>query len=73
MGALLSTEYDEAGVHTRATLELWSEDDPLAERGAGTRIAGGATSTPYGRLEAARFAWAIRGTAAVGGYEILTP
>jgi len=70
---LLSTEYDEAGVHTRATLELWSEDDPLAERGAGTRIAGGATSTPYGRLDAARFAWAIRGTAAVGGYEILTP
>jgi hypothetical protein len=70
---LLSTEYDEAGVHTRATLELWSEDDPLAERGAGTRITGGAVSTPYGRLEAARFAWAIRGTAAVGGYEILTP
>ena len=28
---------------------------------------------PYGRLEAARFAWAIRGTAAVGGYEIFTP
>jgi hypothetical protein len=70
---LLSTEYDEAGAHTRATLELWSEDDPLAERGAGKRIAGGAIATPYGRLAAARFAWAIRGTAAVGGYEILTP
>ena len=39
---LLSTEYDEHGIHTRATLELWAEDDGPAERGAGRRIAGGA-------------------------------
>lgn len=70
---LLSTEYDEAGSHTRATLELWSEEDDFAERGAGRRVAGGALPTPYGRLEAARFAWGVGGSPAVGGYEILTP
>lgn len=70
---LLSTEYDEHGIHTRATLELWAEDDGPAERGAGRSIAGGAVSTPLGRLEAARFAWKLGGEPAVGGYEILTP
>jgi hypothetical protein len=70
---LLSTEYDEAGAHTRATLELWSENEDFAMRGGGRRIAGGALPTPYGRLEAARFAWSIGGAPAVGGYEILTP
>ncbi len=70
---LLSTEYDEDGAHTRATLELWADEDGMAERGAGRRIAGAAATTPYGRLEAARFAWSIGGTPAVGGYEILTP
>jgi len=70
---LLSTQYDEAGVHVRATLELWREGESVAERGAGRRIAGAAAATPYGRLEAARFAWGLGGTAAVGGYDILTP
>ncbi len=70
---LLSTEYDENGIHTRATLELWAEDDGAAERGAGRSVAGGAISTPAGRLEAARFAWSLGGSPAVGGYEILTP
>lgn len=70
---LLSTEYDEAGAHTRATLELWSEAGDYPERGGGRRISGGAVATPYGRLEAARFAWSIGGSPAVGGYEILTP
>lgn len=70
---LLSTEYDEAGVHERATLELWREGESAAERGAGRRIAGGGAATPYGRLEAARYAWGLGGTAAVGGYDILTP
>lgn len=69
---LLSTEYDENGIHTRATLELWAEDD-VPERGGGRSIAGGAISTPGGRLEVARFAWNLGGAAAVGGYEILTP
>jgi hypothetical protein len=70
---LLSTEYDEAGAQRRATLELWAEDAELADRGAGRRIAAGGLTTPYGRLEAARFAWAFRGEPAAGGYEILTP
>lgn len=70
---LLSTEYDESGAQTRATLELWAEGEDYAQRGAGKRVTGGTTPTPYGRLEAARFAWGIGGEAAVGGYEILTP
>jgi hypothetical protein len=70
---LLSTEYDENGIHTRATLELWTDGDGPAERGGGRRIAGGALPTPQGRLEAARFAWSLAGSPAVGGYEILTP
>ena len=56
----------DAGVGTRCA-------DDFADRGAGKRIAGGGTATPYGRLESARFAWGIGGAPAVGGYEILTP
>jgi hypothetical protein len=70
---LLSTEYDSDGAHTRATLELWPEGAELADRGAGRRVGGSGIDTPYGRLEAARFAWGFRGDPAAGGYEILTP
>lgn len=70
---LLSTEYDEAGVHTRASLELWADGAERAERGSGLRVSGGALPTEAGRLEAARFDWTIGGERAVGGYEILTP
>lgn len=70
---LLSTEYDDAGAHTRATLELWVDGAERAERGGGVRVCGGALPTPAGRLEAARFDWVIGGERAVGGYEILTP
>jgi len=70
---LLSTEYDEAGVHTRASLELWAEGAERAERGSGLRICGAALPTAAGRLEAARFDWTLGGERAVGGYEILTP
>jgi hypothetical protein len=69
---LLSTEYDEGGAQRRATLELWAEDAELADRGAGRRIVAGGLATPYGRLDAARFAWAFRGEPAAGGYEILS-
>jgi hypothetical protein len=69
---LLSTEYDRKGAHTRATLELWPEGAELADRGAGRPIGAAGLDTPYGRLEAARFAWAFRGEPAAGGYEILT-
>jgi hypothetical protein len=69
---LISTEYDGDGAQRRATLELWAEGAELADRGAGRRIAAGGLGTPYGRLEAARFAWAFRGEPAAGGYEIIS-
>ena len=71
---LLSTEYDGAGSHTRATLELWAgAEEPHPERGAGRRVRGTGLVSPLGRLEAARFAWKLDGRAAIGAYEILTP
>jgi hypothetical protein len=70
---LLSTEYDSAGAHTRATLELWQAEEGAPARGAGTRIAGGAVSLGAARVEAARFRWSLEGQQAIGGYEILTP
>lgn len=70
---LLSTEYDRGGSHVRATLELWAgAEEHLPERGGGARVGGGALETPAGHLEAARFAWRLDGSQAVGGYEILT-
>ena len=71
---LLSTEYDGAGSHTRATLELWAgAEEPHPERGAGQRVRGAVIDSPLGRLEAARFTWRLDGRAAIGAYEILTP
>lgn len=71
---LLSTEYDGTGAHVRATLELWAgAEEHVPERGGGQRIGGGAVDTGAGRLEAARFAWKLDGSPAVGGYEILVP
>lgn len=70
---LISTEYDRAGSHVRATLELWAgAEEHLPERGGGLRVGGGVIDGPAGRLEAARFAWRLDGSQAVGGYEILT-
>lgn len=70
---LLSTEYDAAGAHTRATLELWSEAEGApADRGAGTRAAGGTARLGEGNLAAARFDWRLGGVPARGGYEIFT-
>lgn len=71
---LLSTEYDGAGAHTRATLELWTDgDEHPPERGGGVRICGGADDGPGGELRAARFGWSLGGEQAIGGYEILRP
>lgn len=70
---LLSTEYDPAGGHRRATLELWrTAEEGLPDRGGGLRSGGGATRTGGQTLEAARFEWRLDGAAGVGGYEILT-
>ena len=72
---LLSTEYDGAGSHTRATLELWAgAEEPHPERGAGQRRRGrrdrraarAARGGPL-RLDAST------GAPAIGAYEILTP
>lgn len=71
----VSTEYDAAGQHVRATLELWPEmDEHAPERGGGRRVEGISLNGTDGghRLEAARFAWTMDGSIAVGGYEILT-
>ena len=71
---LLSTEYDGAGLHTRATLELWAGvEEHAPERGGGLRVEGGTLDAPVGRLEAARFSWKLDGKKAIGAYEILTP
>ena len=70
---MLSTEYDAAGVHTRATLELWPDSDEVpADRGAGTRNCGGSARLGGGTLAAARFDWRLAGAPAPGGYEIFT-
>lgn len=67
---LLSTEYDAAGHHTRATLELWGAEEGMPERGAGNRTIGGAARLGAGHVEAAGFGWRLEGSAGVGGYEI---
>ena len=65
---LLSTEYDGAGLHTRATLELWPQfAEHLPERGGGVRVGGASLLNSGHRLEAARFAWNLDGSPAVGG------
>lgn len=70
---LISTEYDGAGLHTRATLELWPDfAEHLPERGGGLRVSGASLINSGHRLEAARFAWTLEGAPAVGGYEILS-
>jgi hypothetical protein len=72
---LVSTEYDAAGQHVRATLELWPDfDEHAPERGGGRRLEGVTLNGGEDgrRLEAARFAWTMEGSIAVGGYEILT-
>lgn len=69
---LLSTEYDAAGRHTRATLELWERDSGSPVRGAGIRAAGGAIGVPLARLEGAAFDWLIDGADGIGTYEIIS-
>lgn len=67
----LSTEYDRAGVHSRATLELWSGDpEQPPRRGGGERLRGGTVATARVRLDAACFGWRFEGAAGPGAYEI---
>jgi hypothetical protein len=72
---LLSTQYDDAGRHVRATLELWPEQEseprpPL--RAAGSIVCG--TSLPIGdrQLHIAFFRWSMDGRPGLGRYEVLS-
>lgn len=68
---LLSTEYDPAGRHRRASLELWSEEGPMADRGAGTKVLGEVLDLGGRQASLAAFDWRITGSAGPGGYELL--
>ena len=68
---LLSTQYDQTGAATRATLELWVGDsDELPLRGAGTRETGTELDLDGWRLEAAFYRWTIEGAECEGSYMI---
>jgi hypothetical protein len=69
--ALLSTEYDEAGVQRRATLELWldpEEGRPI--RGGGTLISAAEVETEGLHTRIAFFRWSVEGREGLGHYEI---
>jgi hypothetical protein len=66
---LLSTEYDAAGAHRRAGIELWGADDATPLRGAGTRIGGG-TAGAWG-MESAFLRFSINGTGGTARYDLL--
>jgi hypothetical protein len=68
---LLSTQYDQTGAATRATLELWIGDsDELPLRGAGTRESGTELDLDGWHLEAAFYRWTIEGAESEGSYMI---
>jgi hypothetical protein len=72
---LLSTQYDDAGRHVRATLELWPEQESEPRppiRAAGSIVCG--TSVPLGerRLDIAFFRWSLDGRPGLGRYEVLS-
>lgn len=74
--ALLSTQYDDAGRHVRATLELWPEqnDDPRPPmRAAGSIVCGTSLMLGERRLDIAFFRWSMGGTPGLGRYEVLHP
>jgi hypothetical protein len=72
---LLSTQYDDAGRHVRATLELWPEQEseprpPL--RAAGSIVCGTTLPVGAGQLHIAFFRWSMDGRPGLGRYEVLT-
>ncbi len=72
--ALLSTQYDDAGRHVRATLELWPEqgEDPRPPlRAAGSIVCGTSLAAGDRRLDIAIFRWSMDGTPGLGRYEVL--
>ncbi|MBK5109781.1 MAG: hypothetical protein JJE10_00270 [Thermoleophilia bacterium] len=68
---LLSTEYDSAGRHRRATLELVPATDEIAGlHGAGTVVAGCTAKVEGARINTALFRWSLDGHLGMGRYEI---
>jgi len=72
---LLSTQYDDAGRHVRASVELWPEQDsdprpPL--RAAGSIVCGTSLSVGERRLDIAFFRWSMDGIPGLGRYEVLS-
>jgi hypothetical protein len=70
--ALLSTQYDSAGRHRRATIELWPEGEAVPPIRAGGSIVCG-TSLAVGdlQLDTAFFRWSMDGRPGLGRYEVL--
>jgi hypothetical protein len=65
--ALLSTQYDKAGRHTRAGLELWPDEEEVPPmRAAGTRLGG----TDADGLSAAFLRCSSEGSEGLGSYLI---
>lgn len=68
---LLSTEYDGAGRHRRATLELWPATDEIAGlHGAGRVVAGCTAKVDGATINTALFRWSLDGHLGLGRYEI---
>ena len=68
---LLSTEYDGAGRHRRATLELWPASDEIAGlHGAGNVVAGCTAKVDGATINTALFRWSLDGHLGMGRYEI---
>ena len=66
---LLSTEYDAAGTHRRAGVELWGPDDAATLRGAGIRI--GDATAGAGELETAFLRFTLNGAPGTARYDLL--
>lgn len=68
--ARLSTVYDARGRQRTAGLELWTGEEDLPRRAAGTAIAGSSIELEGLHVEAAVFAWSMEGREGFGAYEI---
>lgn len=67
----LSTTYDAAGHHRRASLEFWLDEEGYARRAAGEVLCGTTLELGRLRMDSAFFAWTMDGERGVGRYEIL--
>jgi hypothetical protein len=66
---LLSTEYDAAGRHRRAGVELWGPDEGAALRGAGTLVGGAAVE--LGSSDTAFLRFTLDGTPGTARYDLI--